>query len=99
MGGKKFASPQLGNTQDIALRKYLVDNGFNTVESGGNVTIVPVTPSNILTLMLKKEIDGAWVPEPWTTRLVKEGNGRIFLDERHLWPNGKFVTANIAVRY
>jgi NitT/TauT family transport system substrate-binding protein len=46
---------------------------------------------------LKKEIDGAWVPEPWGARLIKEGNGRIFLDERDLWPNGKFVTANIAV--
>jgi NitT/TauT family transport system substrate-binding protein len=99
LGGKKFASPHLGNTQDIALRKYLVDNGFNTVDGGGNVTIVPVTPSNILTLMLKKEIDGAWVPEPWTTRLVKEANGRIFVDERELWPpDGKFVTANIIAR-
>jgi NitT/TauT family transport system substrate-binding protein len=98
LGGKKFASPQLGNTQDVALRKYLVDNGFNTVDRGGNVTIVPVTPSDILTLMLKKEIDGAWVPEPWVTRLVKEANGRIFVDERELWPNGKFVTANIIAR-
>ena len=94
--GKKFASPQLGNTQDIALRKYLADNGFSTIDKGGNVTIVPVTPSDILTLMLKKEIDGAWVPEPWATRLVKEANGRIFVDERELWPpHGQFVTANI----
>ncbi len=99
LGGKKFASPQLGNTQDVALRKYLVDNGFNTVDNGGNVTIVPVTPSDILTLMLKKEIDGAWVPEPWATRLVKEANGKIFVDERELWPpDGKFVTANIIAR-
>src|SRR5215212_5124009 len=99
LGGKKFASPQLGNTQDVALRKYLVDNGFNTVDNGGNVTIVPVTPADILTLMLKKDIDGAWVPEPWATRLVKEANGRIFVDERELWPpGGKFVTANIIAR-
>ena len=99
LGGKKFASPQLGNTQDISLRKYLVDNGFNTVDNGGNVTVVPVTPADILTLMLKNEIDGAWVPEPWATRLVKEANGRIFVDERELWPpDGKFVTANIIAR-
>ena len=99
LGGKKFASPQLGNTQDIALRKYLVDNGFNTIDKGGNVTIVPVTPPDILTLMLKKEIDGAWVPEPWATRLVREANGRIFVDERELWPpHGQFVTANIIAR-
>src|SRR5918995_240277 len=99
LGGKKFASPQLGNTQDVSLRKYLVDNGFNTVDNGGNVTVVPVTPADILTLMLKKEIDGAWVPEPWATRLIKEANGRIFVDERDLWPpDGKFVTANIIAR-
>src|ERR671921_229621 len=99
LGGKKFASPQLGNTQDVALRKYLVDKGYNTADNGGNVTIVPVTPADILTLMLKKDIDGAWVPEPWATRLVKEANGRIFVDERELWPpNGKFVTANIIAR-
>jgi NitT/TauT family transport system substrate-binding protein len=99
LAGKKFASPQLGNTQDVSLRKYLVDNGFNTVDNGGNVTVVPVTPADILTLMLKNEIDGAWVPEPWATRLVKEANGRIFVDERELWPpDGKFVTANIIAR-
>jgi NitT/TauT family transport system substrate-binding protein len=98
-GGKKFASPQLGNTQDVALRKYLIQNGYDTVENGGNVTVVPVKPSDILTLMLKKEIDGAWVPEPWGARLVKESNGRIFVDERDLWPpDGKFVTTNIIVR-
>ena len=99
LGGKKFASPQLGNTQDVALRKYLIQNGYETVENGGNVTVVPVKPSDILTLMLKKEIDGAWVPEPWGARLVKEANGKIFVDERNLWPpDGKFVTTNIIVR-
>jgi NitT/TauT family transport system substrate-binding protein len=99
LGDKKFASPQLANTQDVALRKYLSDNGFETIQHGGNVTIVTVTPSDILTLMLKKDIDGAWVPEPWATRLVKEANSKIFVDERELWPpGGKFVTANIIAR-
>jgi NitT/TauT family transport system substrate-binding protein len=99
LGGKKFASPELGNTQDISLRKYLVNNGYKTVENGGNVTVVPVANADILTLFLKKEIDGAWVPEPWATRLVQEANGKIFVDERDLWPpQGKFVTANIIVR-
>jgi NitT/TauT family transport system substrate-binding protein len=99
LGGKKFASPELGNTQDISLRKYLVNNGYKTVENGGNVTVVPVSNADILTLFLKKEIDGAWVPEPWATRLVKEANGKIFVDERDLWPpQGKFVTANLIVR-
>jgi NitT/TauT family transport system substrate-binding protein len=99
LGGKKFASPQLGNTQDVALRKYLVDNGFKTTENGGNVTVTPVANADILTLFLKKELDGAWVPEPWATRLVKEANGRILVDERDLWPpEGKFVTTHIIVR-
>lgn len=95
--GKKFASPQLGNTQDVALRKYLLDNGYKTRDKGGNVEVLPVKIPDILTLFLKKEIDGAWVPEPWGEKLIKEGNGRLFLDERTLWPEGKFVTANIIV--
>ena len=95
--GKKFASPQLGNTQDVALRTYLLDNGYKTKEKGGNVEVIPVKNPDILTLLLKKEIDGAWVPEPWGEKLIKEGNARQFLDERTLWPNGKFVTANIVV--
>ncbi|HET8847431.1 MAG TPA: ABC transporter substrate-binding protein [Nitrososphaeraceae archaeon] len=95
--GKKFASPQLGNTQDVALRKYLLDNGYNTKDKGGNVEILPVKNPDILTLLLKKEIDGAWVPEPWGEKLIKEGNSKLFLDERTLWPEGKFVTANIIV--
>ena len=96
--GKKFASPQLGNTQDIALRKYLLDNGYKTTDNGGNVTVTPVANADILALFLKKQLDGAWVPEPWGARLVNEANGRIFLDERSLWPDGRFVTANIIAR-
>ena len=95
--GKKFSSPQLGNTQDVALRAYLLKNGYKTTENGGNVEVIPVKNADILTLMLKKEIDGAWVPEPWGAKLVKEANSRIFLDERDLWPQGKFVTAHIIV--
>lgn len=93
--GKKFATPQLGNTQDVALRKYLLDNGYHTKEKGGNVTVIPVKNPDIVTLMLKKEIDGAWVPEPWGEKLIKEANARLFLDERTLWPDGKFVTVHI----
>ncbi|HEY9399387.1 MAG TPA: ABC transporter substrate-binding protein [Nitrososphaeraceae archaeon] len=97
LAGKKFASPQLGNTQDVALRKYLLDNGYKTKDKGGNVEILPAKNADILTLLLKKEIDGAWVPEPWGEKLIKEANSRLFLDERALWPDKKFVTANIIV--
>jgi len=96
--GKKFSSPQLGNTQDIALKIYLLNNGYKTSENGGSVTVQPATNSDIVALMLKKDIDGAWVPEPWVTTLVHQANGKIFLDERSLWTNGKFVTTNIVVR-
>ena len=96
--GKKFASPQLGNTQDVALRSYLLKNGYKTTENGGNVSIIPANNPDIVTLFLKKNIDGAWVPEPWGAKLVKEANGTILVDERDLWPNGKFVTSQIVVR-
>jgi NitT/TauT family transport system substrate-binding protein len=95
---KKFASPQLGNTQDVALRSYLLENGYKTVENQGNVHVLPAKNSDILTLFLKKDIDGAWVPEPWGERLIKDANGKLFLDERDLWPDGKFVTGLIVVR-
>jgi NitT/TauT family transport system substrate-binding protein len=95
---KKFASPQLGNTQDVALRKYLMENGYKTQEDGGSMQVLPVANADILTLLLKKSIDGAWVPEPWGERFIQDANSRLFLDERDLWPDGKFVTAHIIVR-
>ncbi|MEW6604455.1 MAG: ABC transporter substrate-binding protein [Thermoproteota archaeon] len=98
LANKKFSSPQLGNTQDVALRKYLLENGFETKENGGNVEILPAKNADIVTLMVKKDIHGAWVPEPWGAKLVNEANGRIFLDERDLWPEGEFVTAHIIAR-
>ncbi|MDE1866872.1 MAG: ABC transporter substrate-binding protein [Thaumarchaeota archaeon] len=98
LGGKKFASPQLGNTQDVALRSFLLKNGYKTSDNGGTVQVIPATNPDIFTLMLKKDIDGAWVPEPWGTKLEKEANGKILVDERNLWPNGKFATALIVVR-
>jgi NitT/TauT family transport system substrate-binding protein len=96
--GKRFASPQIGNTQDVALRAYLKDKGFTLKEKGGRVEVIPIASPDIFTLFVKREIDGAWVPEPWGARLVREANGRIFLDERDLWPGGRFVSAQVIVR-
>jgi NitT/TauT family transport system substrate-binding protein len=93
--GRKLATPQLGNTQDVALRNYLISQGLDTVERGGDVEIVPTENSQILNLFRQGQIDGAWVPEPWASRLIVEGGGELFLDERDLWPDGDFVTANI----
>ncbi|HJU33663.1 MAG TPA: ABC transporter substrate-binding protein, partial [Nitrososphaera sp.] len=99
LASKKFATPELGNTQDIALRNYLLDNGLNTIEKGGNVEVLTAKNPDIVTLFATKQIDGAWVPEPWGETLVKDVGGRIFVDERDLWPpEGKFVTAHIIVR-
>ena len=95
---KKIASPQLGNTQDVALRAWLQANGLNPRENGGNVTVVPAANPDTLTLFQKGDIDGAWVPEPWATRLVQEAGGRVYLDERSLWPQGQFATTLLAIR-
>lgn len=95
--GKRIASPQTGNTQDVALRAWLKSQGLKTREKGGDVQVVPMANPDQLTLFLKKELDAAWAPEPWASRLVREANGRVFLDERTLWPNGQFVTAQLIV--
>ncbi len=95
--GKKVASPQLGNTQDVALRNWLKNNGLKTTDKGGDVQVVPLANPDQLTLFLKKQLDASWAPEPWATRLIHEGNGRLFLDERDLWPNHQFVITNIIV--
>jgi NitT/TauT family transport system substrate-binding protein len=99
MAGKRFASPQLGNTQDVALRNYIVSNGLQTKEQGGTVEVVPTDNAQILDLFKQGQIAGAWVPEPWASRLVVEGGGQLFVDERTLWPatQGEFVTAQIIV--
>jgi len=95
---KKVATPQLGNTQDVALRIWLKNNGLNAREQGGDVTVIPTQNADTLTAMQKGDIDAAWVPEPWGTRLIQEAGGRLFLDEKTLWPGGQFPTAVVIAR-
>jgi NitT/TauT family transport system substrate-binding protein len=95
--GKRVASPQLGNTQDVALRAWLKSHGMKPKDKGGDVQVLPMANPDQLTLFLKQELDAAWAPEPWATRLIQEGNGRLFLDERDLWPNHQFVVTNLIV--
>jgi len=90
--GRRFASPQIGNTQDISLRTFLAQMGHLTKERGGTVEVLPMANADILTLFLRKELDGAWVPEPWGAILVHRAQGVILVDERDLWPDGKFAT-------
>src|SRR5918998_255289 len=98
LANKKFATPELGNTQDVALRNYLLDNGYNTRDKGGNVEIIPARTADIVSLMTQKDIDGAWIPEPWGAKLIKETNAKVLVDERDLWPDGQFVTGHIIAR-
>jgi NitT/TauT family transport system substrate-binding protein len=94
--GKKLASPQLGNTQDVALRSWLASKNYtSTITGGGDVTVIPTENAQTLTLFQKGDIDGAWVPEPWASRLVLEAGGKVFLDEKDLWPKKQFLTTQI----
>ncbi len=93
--GKKFASPQYGNTQDLALKHFLFTKGHRTLDRGGDVDVINAANPDILSLFQLRQIDGAWVPEPWASRLVLEAGGKIFLDEKTLWPNGRFVTTHL----
>jgi NitT/TauT family transport system substrate-binding protein len=95
--GKKVATPQLGNTQDVALRAWLKAHGMKPIDKGGDVQVMPMANPDQLTLFLKQQLDAAWAPEPWATRLIREGNGHLFLDERDLWPNHQFVITNLIV--
>ena len=72
--GKRVASPQLGNTQDVALRAWLHSQGLATTDKGGDVQVLPLANPDQLTLFLKGELDAAWAPEPWATRLIDEGH-------------------------
>ena len=97
--GKTLASPQLGNTQDVALRTWLTSKGLkNSVTGGGEVTIKPTKNADVLNLLQSGKLDGGWEPEPYASRMVLEGKGHVLVDERDLWPGGKFVTTNLVVR-
>lgn len=97
--GKALASPALGNTQDVALRAWLAEQGLRTsVQGGGDVTISPTKNSDTLQLVRSGALDGAWVAEPWASRLVLEAGAKVLVDEPDLWPDGQFVTTHLIVR-
>jgi NitT/TauT family transport system substrate-binding protein len=97
--GKTVASPQLGNTQDVALRSWLQKQGLKTdINGGGDLSVLPQDNSVTLTAFKSGQIAGAWVPEPWASRLLQEGGGKVLVDERDLWPGGAYVTTQLVVR-
>lgn len=98
LAGKRLGTPQLGNTQDVALRAWLAEQGLETnLEGGGDVAIMPQANGDILSAFAAGGLDGAWVPEPWATRMVEEAGGHVLVDERELWPDGRFVTTHLIV--
>lgn len=99
LAGTTLASPQLGNTQDVALRKWLADEGFETDTSGGgDVQITPTDNAQTLTLFQDGQLDGAWLPEPWVSRLVLDAGAQVLVDEADLWEDGAFPTTVLLVR-
>jgi NitT/TauT family transport system substrate-binding protein len=100
LSGKTLATPQLGNTQDVALRTWLKKQGlsFPGPNGGsGEVTILSQDNATTLTSFEAGSIAGAWVPEPWATRMVSEGHGKILVNEKSLWPGGLFSTTVLVV--
>jgi NitT/TauT family transport system substrate-binding protein len=96
--GKKVATPQLGNTQDVALRSWLKDQGLKTdTQGGGDVSIVPQANSAMLQSFAQGSIAGAWVPQPYLSQLVLQSKGKVLVDEKTLWPQGQFVTTQLVV--
>ncbi len=96
--GKRIASPQLGNTQDVSLRAWISGRGLKLKEKGGDVQVLPLSNSDQMTLFIKKEIDAAWTVEPWVSLLVANANGKVFLEESTLWPGGQYATTLVLVR-
>jgi sulfonate transport system substrate-binding protein len=97
--GRRIATPQLGNSQDVALRSWLKEHGLTTdPQGGGDVRIAATENATTLQLFRQGQIDGAWVPEPWASRLVDEAHGTVLVDEATLWPpDGRFPTTELVV--
>ena len=80
--GKKIATPQLGNTQDISCRAWMKKNGLNVTLTGGDATIIPTANPDQLGLFQSGGVDAVWTVEPWVTRLEREAKGRVFLEDK-----------------
>ena len=95
--GVRVATPQLGNTQDVAARAWLMAKGFKVTMTGGDVLVIPTANPDQLTLFQKGDLDAVWTVEPWVTRLVREAGGKIYLEESSLWlaTHGRYVTTHL----
>jgi NitT/TauT family transport system substrate-binding protein len=96
--GKTLATPQKGNTQDVALRFWLKSQGLTANPDGtGDVSVNPQDNATTLDQFKAGHIDGAWLPEPWASRLVTEAGAKVLVDEKDLWPGGGFSTTILVV--
>ena len=80
--GKKIATPQLGNTQDISCRAWLIAGGLKITQLGGDAQVLPTQNPDQLQLFQQKKVDAVWTVEPWVSRLERESGGKILVDER-----------------
>lgn len=80
--GKRIATPQLGNTQDVACRAWLSAQGLKITQTGGDAQVIPTRNPDQLLLFTQKRLDAVWTVEPWVSRLVMEADGKIFLEEK-----------------
>src|SRR5213082_927752 len=80
--GKKIATPQLGNTQDISCRAWLKAQGFKVTQTGGDVIVLPTNNPDQLVLLQNNGVDAVWTVEPWVTRLEREAKARVFLEDK-----------------
>jgi NitT/TauT family transport system substrate-binding protein len=80
--GKKIATPQLGNTQDISCRAWLLAGGLKITQLGGDAQVIPTQNPDQLALFQQKKIDAVWTVEPWVSRLERESGGKVLVDER-----------------
>lgn len=80
--GKKIATPQLGNTQDISCRSWLVAGGLKITQLGGDAQVLPTQNPDQLNLFKQKQVDAVWTVEPWVSRLERESGGKVLVDEK-----------------
>jgi NitT/TauT family transport system substrate-binding protein len=80
--GKKIATPQFGNTQDVATRAWLKSGGLNITQTGGDAQVLPTANPDQLLLFSQKQIDAVWTVEPWVSRLESEAGGKVLIDDR-----------------
>ena len=96
--GKRVASPQKGNTQDVALHYLMNEKGLKSKSQGGDVEVFNISGGDQITAFLQKQVDAIWTVEPWVSRLTSEGQGKVLFEESELWADGKYPTTVLVGR-